>query len=171
MARTCIHIGKIWLEGNNSINIQSRIRVLVHCTSHCLLSINQVSLQSQTSIQYEKWLSGEDNSIKIQVTIMVLVHCPSAHCHLSINQVSLQSQTSIQYEKWLSGEDNSIQIQVTLTVLVHFPSAHCHLSINQVWIQLNPIKLINRGCFICLSKVQDFVLGLPTTRGCYFKGI
>ena len=117
MARTCIHIGKIWLEGNNSINIQSRIRVLVYCTSHCLLSINQVSLQSQTSIQYEKWLSGEDNSIKIQVTIMVLVHCPSAHCHLSINQFSFQSQTSIRYEKWLLGEITQYKYKLRLRFL------------------------------------------------------
>ena len=33
-----------WLWGDNSINIQGRVMVLVHCPSpHCHLSINQVS--------------------------------------------------------------------------------------------------------------------------------
>jgi len=36
-----------WLRGDNSVNIQVRIMVLVQCTfSHCQLSINQVSFQS-----------------------------------------------------------------------------------------------------------------------------
>jgi len=36
-------IMKKWLWGDNSINIQGRIMVLVHCTfSHCHLSTNQV---------------------------------------------------------------------------------------------------------------------------------
>ena len=57
------------LRGDNSINIQGRITVLVHSTfSHCNLSINQVS-----SNNYEKWLRG-DNTVHIQGRIMVLVH-------------------------------------------------------------------------------------------------
>ena len=37
---------KTWLWGNNSVNIQERIIVLVHCPfSHCHISINQVSFQ------------------------------------------------------------------------------------------------------------------------------
>jgi len=36
-----------WLWGDNSVNIQGMVMVLVHCTSsHCHLSINQVSFQS-----------------------------------------------------------------------------------------------------------------------------
>ena len=84
---------KLW--GYNSVNIQGRIMVLVHCpSSHCHLSINQVSFQdmARTHIHYEqnKWLWG-DNTVNIQGRIMVLVHCPSSHCHLSINQVSFQT--------------------------------------------------------------------------------
>ena len=92
---------KKWLRGDNSINIQGRIMVLVHCPSpHCHLSINQVSLQSNLYFPrygldrhawWKKWLRG-DNSINIQGRIMVLKHYPSPHCHLSINQVSFQWQ-------------------------------------------------------------------------------
>jgi len=36
-----------WLWGDNSVNILGMVMVLVHCTSsHCHLSINQVSFQS-----------------------------------------------------------------------------------------------------------------------------
>jgi len=70
--------------GDNSVG---RVMVLVHCiSSHCHLSINQVSFQSictfqdmaQTGIHYEnnKWLWG-DNYVNIQGRIMVLGHCPS----------------------------------------------------------------------------------------------
>jgi len=38
---------KKWLWGENYVNIQGRIVALVQCpSSHCHLSINQVSLQS-----------------------------------------------------------------------------------------------------------------------------
>ena len=41
-----------WLWGDNSVNIQGRIMILVHCTpSHCHLSINQVSFQSHLYFQ------------------------------------------------------------------------------------------------------------------------
>jgi len=41
-----------WLWGNNSVNIQGRIMVLVQCTSsHCHLSINQVLFQSHMYFQ------------------------------------------------------------------------------------------------------------------------
>ena len=47
MARTGNHYEK-WLKGDNSINIQGRIMVLVHCPSpYCHLSINHVSFKSQ----------------------------------------------------------------------------------------------------------------------------
>ena len=47
MARTSNLNGKKWLRGNNSITIQVRITVIVHCTSsHGHLSINQVLFQS-----------------------------------------------------------------------------------------------------------------------------
>jgi len=87
--------------------------VLKQCaSSHCHLSINQVSFQSrltvkdiaQTGIHYKtKWLSGDNsvnmkikwlrgkNSVNILGRIMVIVHSHSSHCHLSINQVPLQS--------------------------------------------------------------------------------
>jgi len=121
--------------------------VLVHCpSSHCHLSINQVSfdpfctfqdIAMQTNNHYEKWLWG-DNSINIQDMIMVLGHCYSPHCHISINQVSfdpfctfqdIAMQTNNHYEKWLWG-DNSINIQGRIMLLGFCP--HCHLSINQV---------------------------------------
>jgi len=36
-----------WLSGDNSVNKQGKIMVLVHCLfSHCHLSINRVSFQS-----------------------------------------------------------------------------------------------------------------------------
>jgi len=102
MAQTGIHyeINK-WLRGNNYVNIQGRIMVLVHCPSpDCHLSINQVPIQSllyfqdmaRTHIHYEqkKWLRG-DNTVNIQGMSMVLMDCPSSHCHLSLNQVSFQS--------------------------------------------------------------------------------
>ena len=84
-----------WLRGDNSVNIQGRIMVRVHCpSSYFHLSINQVSFQSRTlqdmawtGIQYEKWLRG-DNSINIQGRIIVLGFCPSPHClmfHLNAN--------------------------------------------------------------------------------------
>jgi len=42
MAWTGIHYEK-WLGGDNSINIQGRVMVIVHCPSpHCHLSIYQV---------------------------------------------------------------------------------------------------------------------------------
>jgi len=41
-----------WLWGDNSINIQGRIMVLVHCPfPHCYLSINQVSFKFQSSFK------------------------------------------------------------------------------------------------------------------------
>ena len=44
MAKTGIHYEENkWLQGDNYVNIQGRIMVLVHCpSSHCHLSINQV---------------------------------------------------------------------------------------------------------------------------------
>jgi len=80
------------LRGDNSINIKGRIMVIVHCPStHCHLSISQVSFQSLCTFQdmartgnnYGKWLRG-DNTVNIQGRIMVLVFCPSPRCHLSI---------------------------------------------------------------------------------------
>ena len=88
-----------WLSGDNSVNTQGRIMVLVHCpSSYCHLSVNQVPLHlfytfqdtALTGNNYEKWLWG-DNSINIQGRIMVHGYCPSPHCHLSIYQVPLQS--------------------------------------------------------------------------------
>ena len=89
------------LSGDNYVNIQGRIMVLVHCpSSHCHLSINQVSFQSllilsniwpgQALIMENKRLRG-DNSVNIQGRIVVPVYCLSSYCHYSINQVSLQS--------------------------------------------------------------------------------
>jgi len=60
-----------WLRGDNSVKIQSRIMVLVHCpSSHCHLSINQVSKSipfvlskiwlGQASIMKNKWLWGDN---------------------------------------------------------------------------------------------------------------
>ena len=50
MARTGNHYEK-WLRGDNSINIQGRIMVLVHCPSpYCHLSINHVSFKSQQQL-------------------------------------------------------------------------------------------------------------------------
>ena len=47
MAQTGNHYEKC-LRRNNSINIQGRIMVLLHCPSpHCHLSINQMSFKSQ----------------------------------------------------------------------------------------------------------------------------
>ena len=47
MAQTDIHYEKKWLWGDNSVNIQGRIMVLVHCpSSHFNLPINRVSFQS-----------------------------------------------------------------------------------------------------------------------------
>jgi len=41
-----------WLWGDNSVNILGRIMVLVQCTSsHCRLSIYQVSFQSRLYFQ------------------------------------------------------------------------------------------------------------------------
>jgi len=41
-----------WLWGDNSVNIQDRIMVLIQCTtSHCHLSINQVSFQPSLYFQ------------------------------------------------------------------------------------------------------------------------
>ena len=103
------------LQGDNSINIQGRIMVLEHSTSsHCHLSISQVSFQSlmyfprygpDTHPIWKKRLQG-DNSINIQGRIMVIEHSTSSHCHLSISQVSFQSlctfkdmgRTHIHYE-------------------------------------------------------------------------
>ena len=90
MAQTGIHYEKkILLRGNNSVNIQSMIMVLVHCPSpDCHVSINQVPFQSllnfqdmaRTHIHYEKnkWLRG-DNTVNIQGMIMVLVLGTSSH--------------------------------------------------------------------------------------------
>mgnify|MGYP007133519434 CR=1 FL=1 len=128
--------------------------VFVHCpSSHCHLSIKQVSFQSllyfprygpyKHPLWKNKWLMG-DNLINIQRRIMVFVHWPSPHCHLSINKFHFNpfctfqdmAFTSIHYEqnKWLMG-DNLINIQGRIMVLVHWPSPHCHLSINQVSFQ------------------------------------
>jgi len=47
MAWTVIYYEKKWLWGDNSVNIQDRIIVLVYCPfPHCYLSINQVSFRS-----------------------------------------------------------------------------------------------------------------------------
>jgi len=88
------------LRGDNYVNIQGRIMVLVHCaSSHCHLSINQVSLQSLAYFPIygldrhplqKKSIRG-DNYVNLQSRIRVLVHCASSHCHLSIHQVSFQS--------------------------------------------------------------------------------
>jgi len=52
-------MGKKWLRGDNTVNIQGRSIVLVHSTSsHCHLSINQVSflyLLARTGIHYDKY--------------------------------------------------------------------------------------------------------------------
>jgi len=46
MAQTGMYYEKIWLWGDNSVNIQDRIIVFVHCPfPHCYLSINQVSFR------------------------------------------------------------------------------------------------------------------------------
>ena len=77
-----------WLWGDNSVNIQGMTMVLIHSTSsHCHLSINQVSFQSLCTFQdmtrtgntYKKWLWG-DNTINIQGRTMVLVHSTASHC-------------------------------------------------------------------------------------------
>jgi len=48
MALTGSNYEKIYLRGDNSVNIQGRIMVLIHCpSSYCYLSINQVSFQSR----------------------------------------------------------------------------------------------------------------------------
>ena len=68
--------------------------VLIHSTSsHCHLSINQVSFQSLCTFQdmtrtgnhYEKWLWG-DNTINIQSRTMVLVHSTCALFVISQDQ-------------------------------------------------------------------------------------
>jgi len=47
MARIGIHYEKKWLWGDNYVNIQGSIMVIVYCpSSDCHLSINQVSFQS-----------------------------------------------------------------------------------------------------------------------------
>ena len=101
MALTGSNYEKIYLRGDNSVNIQGRIMVLIHCpSSNCHLSINQVSFQSRLYFprygpdrqQLWKKKLRVNNSVNIQGRIMVLIHCPSSHCHLSINQVSFQSR-------------------------------------------------------------------------------
>ena len=98
MAQTGIHYEQKWLRGDNTVNIQSRSMVLVHCPSpDCRLSITKFPFNpfctfqdmAQTDIHYEnnKWLRG-DNTVNIQVRIRVLVHDTSSHWHLYINQVS-----------------------------------------------------------------------------------
>ena len=92
--RTHIHYGGKWLRGDNTVNIQSRIMVLVHSTFfHCHLSINQVSFQSllyfprygpDTHPLWKNCLRG-DKTVNIQGMIMVRVHSTSSHCHLYIN--------------------------------------------------------------------------------------
>jgi len=71
------------------VNIHGRIMVLVHCaSSHCHLSMNQVSIQSL--MYFPRY--GPDTHPLWQIQSWgVLGHCPSSHCHLSINQVSFQS--------------------------------------------------------------------------------
>jgi len=68
MAQTGIHYEKNkWLRGDNYVNIQCGIMVIVHYPfSHCHLSINQVSFQSllyfsryDPDNNYEKWLWGD----------------------------------------------------------------------------------------------------------------
>jgi len=81
-------IMKTWLRGNNSVNIQGRIMVLVPFLS--LLSIYKPSFipipfvlsikdMARTGNNYEKWLWG-DNSINILGRSMVHGHCPSPYC-------------------------------------------------------------------------------------------
>jgi len=87
MAQTGIHYEKNkWLRRDNSVNIQSRILVLVHCpSSH--LSINQVSCQDMAG-QATLMKNGRgDNTVNIQGRITVLGFCPAPHCHLSLYQV------------------------------------------------------------------------------------
>ena len=93
---------KKWLRGDNTVNIQGRIMVLVH--SNHFLTLKSIYKPSfilfpfvlskvwpgQASIMTNTKLR-EDNSISIQRRSMVLRFCPSSHCHLSINQVSFQS--------------------------------------------------------------------------------
>ena len=85
IALTGIHYANTKLRGDNSVKIQGRIMVLVHClSSHCHLSINQVPFNpfctfqdmARTGNNYEKWLRG-DKSINIQGRIMVLLPFPS----------------------------------------------------------------------------------------------
>jgi len=90
MTRTSNHYEK----NDYSVNKQGMIMIIVNCpSSHCHLSINQVSFQTHfvfskiwhghASIEKNKWLRG-DNSLNKHVRIMVLVFCPSPHCRLSI---------------------------------------------------------------------------------------
>ena len=61
MAWTGIHYEK-WLWGDNSINIQGRIMVLVHCPfPYCHLSINQFSFKFQTVVLKlpDRWTDGQ----------------------------------------------------------------------------------------------------------------
>ena len=151
MAQTGIHYEQNkWLRGDNYVNIQCRIMVLVHCLSpDCHLSINKVPFQSpkyfprygpdKHPLWKNKWLWG-DNTVNIQGRIMVLVHCPSSHWHLSIKQVSFQSlkyfqdmaRTGNNYEKLLRG-DNTVNIQGRIMIILFCPFPHYHLSIYQVW--------------------------------------
>jgi len=53
MAQTGNHYEK-WLWGDNSINIQGRIMVLVHCPfPYCHLSINQFSFKFQQLLSFK----------------------------------------------------------------------------------------------------------------------
>ena len=67
------------LRGNNSVNIQGRIMVLVHCPStHCHLSINHVSFRAfqdmaRTGINYEKWLWG-DNTVNVHNYVCIYAY-------------------------------------------------------------------------------------------------
>ena len=102
----------------------------MHSTSsHCHLSINQVSIPfvlskispGQASIMTNTKLRG-DNSISIQGRIMVLGFCPSSHCHISINHFNPfftfqdMARTGNTNEKWLRG-DNTVNLQGRIMVL------------------------------------------------------
>jgi len=56
MAQTGIHYGKKWLWGDNYVNIQCMIMVLVHCpSSYCHPSINQVLFKANSSFKAICW--------------------------------------------------------------------------------------------------------------------
>ena len=132
-----------WLRGNNYLNIQCRIMIIVHCTSsNCHLSINQVSFQSSLYFPrygrcrhpYKtKWLS-RDKSVNIQSRIMVSLNAIYKPSFISIPFLlsTIWAGQSTTMKTWLSG-DNSVQIQGM--VIVHCIFSYSYQSISQVSLQ------------------------------------